>query len=335
MQRQEGIIKDLNHLLHFVEAARSGSFTEAATKLRVSVAAVSRSVAILEQEIGARLFNRSTRRLNLTDDGQFFLEHVVDGLDTLSTAKEVLKDHNGKTGGKLSVSLPNAFCKHYMMPHLPDFLAAFPELELDLHVGDYTTDLLAGGFDVVVQHGQPPETGYIRRSLGHFKIMLMASPSYIAKRGVPATVADLSGHECLGMRNALGAAALSWELIRTDAAGAAERFQPAGRCFVNSQLDTAIYAALHGVGITPCDIGAARRHLEDGSLKIVLPNYQFVNDSELCLLYPHRRFLPARVRIFADFLIKVSEIEMRDATFDVDKYAARSRQLSRRALLQA
>lgn len=312
----------MNHLLHFVEAARSGSFTEAAARLRVSTAAVSRSVARLEQEIEARLFNRTTRRLSLTYDGRIFLEQVTEGLDKLAMAKDVLSGLQARAEGTLKVSLPNAFCKHYMMPRLPSFLAAHPKLNLEMHVGDYGVDLLAGGFDIAVQYGKPPETGYILRALGVMRVVLMASPAYLARRGTPRTVSDLAGHDCIGMRNASGSAAFVWDLSSGKDGGKSIKFEPGGRCFVNSQLDTAIYAALHGAGITPCDVVAAQRYLEDGSLQIVLPDYEVADGGELFMLYAHRKFLPVKVRAFADFLVEVAKLGLRDPAFNPYRYTA-------------
>lgn len=308
-----------------MEAARCGSFTETAARLRMSIAAISRSIARLEAEVDARLFNRTTRRLNLTADGQSFLAEISEGLEKLNAAKDRLHEGHHRVSGTLKVLLPNSFCKHYMMPDLPDFLAAHPDLHLDMHVEDYAVDLLDGGFEVAVQYGQPPTTGYISRALGAMHIVLVASPAYLARRGVPRCIADLDGHERISLRASSGATPFMWTLERVAEGpdkGEHILHRPNGRCFVNSQLDASIHAAVCGVGITPTDIVAVRRYLESGELRIVLPDFAIPYGGELFLLYPHRDHLPLRVRSFIDFLIQVSRERLPCGDFNPARFAA-------------
>jgi LysR family transcriptional regulator, transcriptional activator for dmlA len=305
----------------FVAAARCGSFTEAAASMRLSVSAVSRTIARLEDDLGARLFNRTTRRLNLTAEGQLMLVEATAGIERLRNAKALLHEQQHRASGTLKVLLPNAFCKHYMMPDLPEFLERHPELELDMYVEDYGTDLLAGGFDVAVQYGPVPANGYISRALGNMEVLLVASPAYIEKHGKPSEVEDLERHARINLRGTTGGAPYPWDLQHIEG-GPIIRHRPAGRCFVNSQLDAIIHAALHGVGIAPSDVRTIERYLHSGELKVVLPEYRMVGGGEVILLYAHREYLPLKSRVFIDFLADISQRRMKVAIFDSLAFAA-------------
>jgi len=203
----------------------------------------------------------------------------------------------------------STFAKNYMMPYLPIFLDQHPDLRLDMTVNDYAGDLLAGGFEIAVQVGSSASTGYIGRTLGTLDIMLVASPDYLEKHGVPRTVSDLDSHHRVPCRGPQGTA-YPWRLVhrsgerRLDAVHVAD-----GRYFVNSELDTIIHAAVCGVGISPADYRVAEPHLRAGRLKVVLPEYR-VDGSELFLLYPHRDHLPMKVRVVSDFAIEVARMTL-------------------------
>lgn len=300
---------ELKDLTVFAEVTRCGSFTAAAEELHTSPAAVSRAIARLEEQLDARLFNRSTRRLSLTQDGQIFLAGVREGLECFEKAQDALRSKRGQASGTLRVLLPNTFCKNYLMPLLPEFMREHPDINLDLYVDDFGTDLLEGGYEMSVQFGQPPETNYISRYLGSLQLILVASPDYLARMGAPQSVADLERHECINLKGGRNTV-FAWRLSRVaNGVPSAEAavFRPKGRCFVNSQVDTAIFAALHGLGITPIDIVAAERWLREGALKVVLPEYELVRGSELYLLYPHRDHMPLRCRVFIDFVAEAAQ----------------------------
>jgi DNA-binding transcriptional LysR family regulator len=313
------------HELHdfeiFVAAARCGSFTETAAEMRLSVSAISRTVARLEDDLGARLFNRTTRRLNLTAEGHLVLAEVSAGIARLRNAKNLLREQQQRVSGTLKVLLPNSFCKNYMMPELPAFLGRYPELEIDMHVDDFGTDLLAGGFEVAVQYAPVPTNGYISRGLGTMDVLLVASPAYLASHGVPHSVDDLQAHICINVRGPAGAAPFQWNLQPVNG-GPVLRHHPTGQCFVNSQLDAVIHGALCGVGIAPSDIGAVERYLRNGDLKVVLPDYRLLGGGEVVLLYAHREHLPLKARVFIDFLADIAQRRMHIADLDIHAHAA-------------
>lgn len=314
-------MSELHDLEIFLAAARCGSFTEAATNMRLSVAAVSRAIARLEQHMDARLFNRTTRRLNLTAEGQLALQEVTAGIERLRNARTLLHEQRQRASGTLKVLLPNAFSKHYMMPDLPAFLESYPDLDLDMYVEDFGTDLLAGGFEVAVQYAPVPDNGYISRSLGTMEIVLVASPAYLARHGVPRSVDDLDAHRRIQLRGPTGGAPYQWQLQPVDG-GPATMHRPHGQCFVNTQLDAIIHAAICGVGIAPSDLRAVARYLRSGDLKIVLPEYRVLGGGEVVMLYPHRDHVPVKARVFMDFIVDIAKRTMTIPDFDVRAFAA-------------
>ena len=316
------MIYDVRELEIFSEVAGCGSFTMASARLGISIASVSRSVARLEQRIDTRLFNRNTRRLNLTEDGQSFLDNITEGLALLDSAHERLRGVHDRVAGKLRVLLPNTFCKNYVVPALGPFLELYPALQLEIHVTDFGEDLLGGNFDVSAQFGALPETGYISRILGRTPVFLAASPAYLARRGVPRSVEDLDEHIGICFGPSL-AEPFAWQLYRRDedpARATMIKHQPQGRLFIVEQLDTAIIAAVNGLGITPVDLGAAMRYLQSGELVIVLPDYE-VFGGTLHLLYPHRDHLPNRSRVFIDFMINLADKSLKHCDFDPHAFA--------------
>ena len=316
-----GVMSELHDLEIFMVAARCGSFTEAASEMRLSVATVSRAILRLEQHMDCRLFNRTTRRLNLTAEGRLALDEVSAGMERLRNARVLLQEQRQCASGTLRVLLPNAFAKHYMMPLLPAFLEQHPQIDLDMHIDDFGSDLLAGGFDVVVQYGPIPDNGYISRFLGTMDIVLVASPSYLARHGFPRMASDLDGHHCIQFRRMKTGTAFEWTL-RDKTTGETIIHHPKGNVFINSQLDAAIHAAVCGVGVMPSDIRAVHRYLVSGDLKLVLPQYRVDAGDGLYMLYPHRDHVPLKARVFMDFIVEIGRTRLTVPEFDDEAFAA-------------
>lgn len=314
-------MSELHDLEIFLAASQCGSFTEAAASMRLSVAAVSRAIARLEIHMDCRLFNRTTRRLNLTAEGQLALTEVSAGIARLRNARVLLQEQRQRVSGTLKVLLPNAFSKHYMMPELPAFLEKYPELDLDIYVEDFGVDLLAGGFEVAVQYAPVPNNGYISRSLGTMEIALVASPDYLGRHGVPQSIDDLKQHRRIQLRGPTGGAPFQWHLKHING-GAVTVHRPAGQCFFNSQLDAIIHGALCGIGIAPSDLGAVARYLRCGDLKIVLPSYRLVDGGEVVMLFPHRDHIPLKARVFMDFIVDIARRSMTIPDFNCQAHSA-------------
>lgn len=310
---------DLRLISVFRQTARFGSFTEAAAHIGRSAASVSRSIARLEDEVGVRLFHRTTRHLQLTAEGEAYLAEIDAGLDRIEAAGELLQKSQEEAIGNVRILLPDTFCKNFAVPLMAGFLAEHPRLSLDVQVQEFGSDPIEGGYDVALQFESPRDNSYISRRLGTLQIILAASPDYIARHGVPQTVADLREHECIN----LGLTAnhpLEWHLVSTKGNDAV-RFKPQGRSFFSGQFDAGILAAVHGMGIMQMDVAAALPHLERGTLKVVLPDYEIMG-AELHLLYPHRDHLPRKTRVVIDFLAQAAQGKLRPAWFDPAAFAA-------------
>ena len=305
----------------FLAAARYGSFTRAATEMRTSVGAVSRAIARLELHMDCRLFNRTTRRVNLTAEGRLALTEVSAGMARLENARALLHEQRQQAAGTLKVLTPIPFAKHYLMPELPKFLEQHPHLELDMHMDDFGVDLLAGGFDLAVQFAPVPPNGYISRMLGTMEVLMVASPAYLAQHGVPRTIEDLAGHKCLQVRGRTGGPPYQWQ-IQQVTGGPVTVHHPAGQCFINGQLDVIIQGALCGLGISPIDLRAVVHYLRSGDLKVVLPDYRLVGGSDVLLLYPHRDRVPIKARVFMDLIAEIGRTKMTIPGFDFHVHAA-------------
>lgn len=313
---------ELNQLRLFMAVAQHGSFTIAAKAEKLSVASVSRSIAQLEQAIDCRLFNRTTRRLNLTTEGQMFLKEVSEGIDRLHHAVDVIHAQRQHAAGILKIAMIDTFAKYCLLPDLPDFQERYPDISLDLYVEDFGSDLLSGGFDVVVRSGTSSATGYISRGLGEIDIVLVASPEYLARRGVPRRIGDLDEHECINLRGLEGAGTFPWVMQHATDPTRVQVYHPKGRTIYNNHLEVAIHAALNGVGIGPSDVRAVHRYLLSGELKIVLPDYRLALGNQIVLLYPHRDLLPVKTRVFIDFVVDVARRKIKVLAFEPHAYSA-------------
>jgi DNA-binding transcriptional LysR family regulator len=304
-------LQDIHRLMPFVQAVRSGSFIAAAAQLQVTPPAVSKSIAKLEEELGVRLFNRTTRRLQLTPAGRVFSDSVNRALGELEQAVTVLREATHQPKGLVRVWVTATFGRYGLMPVIERFFERHPQVQLEICFEESPPSLVTEGFDVRIQHGRGQGTSQVSRLLCHYPIVLVASPAYLARHGTPQQPGDLAAHHCIAVH--AGAAGASWTLLRAKAAGAEgtglpERFShtPRGPLAVMGQRDASLMAGLYGVGIVPSSELVVRPYLESGRLCHVLPEYRLYNatasSNSIYIQIPHRRHLPAKVRVLLDFL---------------------------------
>ncbi len=196
-------------VISFVQAAQSGSFAGAAKALGVSPVAVSKNVARLEGSLSVRLFQRSTRKLALTRDGEAFLEQCEQPLRDLAQAYERTREGATRTAGRVRITAVSPFVRSYLAPLLPEFLQRYPGVELDIEVSEAVADLIGEKFDVGIRVGALTDSAYIARPLGPLRFVVCASPTYLARRGVPRSIDDLAHHSALAMRDPAQGADLS------------------------------------------------------------------------------------------------------------------------------
>jgi DNA-binding transcriptional LysR family regulator len=285
----------LEALEYFVDVADLGGFSAAARKLGTSRSHVSKQVAALEERLGVRLLQRTTRRVSLTDEGRAFRERIGAVLEELHEAEEAISDRQGSARGRLRISAPVTFGTRYLGAALADFMAANPNLEVELDLSDRFVDLVDGGFDLAIRIGVLRESSLIAARICATGGGVCASPAWLAEHGTPNDPAELSGHHCLRYSYASTSSV-------TFTRGVQERtVKLAGRLLANNG-EVLIDAAVAGLGVTLAPDFLLAEPLRDGRLVSILEDWTLRVGGAVWAVYPHRRHLSARVRLFVDFL---------------------------------
>jgi DNA-binding transcriptional LysR family regulator len=282
----------------FVRVADSHSFSEAARRLRLSKSVVSRQVSALEAQLGARLFHRTTRSLSLTEVGQTYYERCSRILADIEEANLSVSNLQAAPRGKLRINAPMSFGVLHLAPMLPRFLDHYPQIDIDMAMNDRFVSLIDEGFDVAVRIGKLEDSSLIARYLAPVRKIVCASPSYLERRGVPETPADLADHCCLNYSNL--ASPDEWSFVTRD--GQRWPVEVRGRLRVNNG-DTLREAALGGSGIATLPSFIVGRDLQAGTLVSLLADY-VPQDLPMHAVYPHNRHLSPKVRAFVDFLVE-------------------------------
>jgi DNA-binding transcriptional LysR family regulator len=292
-------VKNLQGLLAFVETAASGSLTGAADRLEITPAAVSKSLAKLEQQLGVRLLNRSTRRLALTHEGEGFLAQARQALRLLDEAVAGVSQAASVPAGRVRISVGIAFGRRWVLPALPALAAAHPDLQVDVDLDNRPVDLVAEGYDIGIRGGVIEDSSLIARRVCSLPLALLASPSYLRRAGVPASPDELANHRCAAARLSSGGPA-RWRFVRPS--GRSFEFHPQPQLTV-SDPEALIDLALAGAGIVQGGLQHALSHLRSGKLKLLLPGLHDPGPREVVVHYPHRQYLAPRVRVVVDALL--------------------------------
>ncbi len=299
---------DLNDIAMFVQVVRHGSFAEAARRLGLPPNTVSRRVQQLEAQLGTRLMQRSTRKLTLTSAGQAFHERCAGAVDGLVAAGQELVAGGQAPSGLVRVAAPADFFDFFPMEWVADFLAEHPLVKLDFVLSDAAADLIAEQIDVAFRGGVLRDSGYIGRRLATRSGGLLASPAYLARRGVPATLQALAEHDCVTPPHPAGHT--TWRLTGPD--GVEEEVQVAGR-FTGNTAQALRKAALAGMGIAQLPPSMATRDEQDGLLVRVLPQYAYTGRG-LSVVYPSRKHLPLAVSAFIEMVVgKLGQLDVLQA----------------------
>jgi len=280
----------------FAKVVELGSFSRAADRLSVSTSAASRQVAELEAHLGARLLNRTTRRLSLTEAGQAFYERCVQVLADLEDAEATVRSSTVAPRGTLRVTCGVSFGLRYLAPVLADFAAANRDIVLDLDLSDRAVDLVEEGYDVAVRIGSIGSPGMVSRRLGWTQLVCCASPAYLAAHPAPGEPSDLAAHECLSYANV--GLPNAWRFEPADGGEVVTVRVPPRHRANNGQLLAAMAAAGLGIVYTPDFIVADE--IRAGQLVRLLPRHR-PPQSPIAAVYPSRRHLSAKVRAFVDY----------------------------------
>lgn len=295
---------DPQALLIFARVAEMLSFTRAAESLGIQKGRVSTVVRGLEQEMGAALLHRTTRSVQLTEDGRAFYERARDLLAEAQDVQSMFANSGAPLRGRLRVDMPTELAKTVVIPALPQLLNVNPELALELSSTDRRVDLVQEGFDCVIRIGPIIDDRLIARSLGKLRMMNAASPNYLAKHGIPQTLDDLliQGHQMIHYTPTLGARLDGWEYPKGD--GYASLALP-GAVQVNN-VQTYHAAGLAGIGLIQAGYLALAHHIKSGDLVEILPDLR-PEPLAASLVVAHRRNLSQRVRAFMNWIECVLE----------------------------
>jgi DNA-binding transcriptional LysR family regulator len=281
----------------FVRVAEQASFTRAAESLGLLKATVSEAVQRLESSLGTRLLHRTTRKVQMTLDGQLYYERCKELLSEFDNLQSMFQQGGQTLRGRLRVDMPSGLARLYVIPHLPQFLEAHPQIEIELSSTDRLVDPISEGFDCVLRAGAPRDPRLIARPLGYLNIINCASADYLRRRGTPRTLGDLAKHDLIHYVTTLGTRSPGFEYPD---GGEYQSLPMSGPVIVNSS-EAYNAACLAGLGLIQApDIGV-REHLARGELVEVLPQLR-AEPMSVSLLYAHRRNLPTRVRSFMEWL---------------------------------
>ncbi|OAS19352.1 LysR family transcriptional regulator [Methylobacterium platani] len=292
---------DLGDLSAFVAVAEAGGFREAARIGNVSASSLSEALRRLEAGFGVRLLNRTTRSVAPTEAGTRLLERLKPALGEVAAALDVVNGFRDRPAGTLRLNVPVSAARLVLPAIVPPFLAAYPDIHLDIVAEDGFVDVLAAGCDAGIRYEERLEPDMIAVPIGprEQRFATAAAPAYLDRRGRPAHPRDLLDHACLRGRFASGAAT-EWAFERD---GETVRIEPGGPLTVRvgTATDLAVEAALAGVGVVTLFEDWLRPHLESGALEPVLEPW-WPRFSGPFLYYPGRRYLPAPLRAFVDFI---------------------------------
>ena len=279
----------------FAAVVDAGSFVGAADGLGMSKAAVSRYVSDLEQRLGVRLMHRTTRKLSLTQEGEVFLARCREILASIEASEDELSTRTGGASGVLKVSVPVSFGIKHLAPLWSEFLEAHPRVSLDVQLADRVVDLVEEGFDLAVRIARLPDSSLVSRKLASTRLVLCASPDYLARRGTPGHPSALADHEVVGY--SLLAMGDQWQFTGPEGP-VTVKVRP--RLWTNNG-DTCIAATLRGAGIQLQPTFLVARELAQGELVEVLPQYRAI-ELGIYAVYPTRKFVLPKVRQLLEFL---------------------------------
>ena len=284
---------NLGDLEVFASVAASGSMSIAAKDLGYSPAVISKRIKRLEEKLGARLFHRTTRQISLTEAGHGFHQRILAVLEGLEEAEDFVSGRSNTLNGTLKVSASTSFGRMHVAPYLKGFMDRHPGLAINLMLSDEFIDIVAGGYDLAIRIADLSDSSLVAKRLAPVRRVLCASRDYIAEHGMPQTIEALKQHHCLAAHNN--------DLWRLEGPDGALSLRPEGVLITNSS-EVIREAVISGLGIalrSTWDIG---KELKSGQLVQVLPAYEGSKNLALSAVYSSRRFLPAKVRLFIDYL---------------------------------
>lgn len=293
----------LNGMRLFAEVVRAKGFTAAGRRLGMVPSSVSRQISALEEALGARLLNRSTRKLSLTEVGQLYYDQATHILSELDDANLAVLQFDGAPRGTLRLSAPAAFARLHVTPALTEFLSRYPDLRVDLTATDQVMDLVETGIDVAIRIGALQSSSLVARKLATNRYVVCGSPVYLRQHGTPERPEELADHNCLSYK--LAASPAAWTF---DDADRSQRVEVSGSLQADS-FGALKAAACLGLGLAVLPIWSAMPCLKSGELQTVLRGWAVSPRAghaagAIYAVYPHRKHIPPKVRAFLDFMVE-------------------------------
>ncbi|MFD0706873.1 LysR family transcriptional regulator [Photorhabdus akhurstii] len=288
-------MNSLSRFMIFIRVAEARSFTAVANQLGLSPSSISKSISRLEEKLGVRLLQRSTRSVSLTTEGTLFLERCKRILDEITSAENELLSSISAPQGRLRVSLP--LVSSLMLPVLSAFTMRYPQIELDLDFSDRLVDVIDEGFDAVVRTGELNDSRLMNKRIGSSRFLYVGAPSYFAQYGRPSQPKDLLHHACLMHRFPTTNLLEKWPLC-LGASGVDIHLQAKMTC---NHVETLLYMTLQGHGIACLPDFTVKQALANGTLLAVLDKWSDTS-STFRVLWPSNRWVLPKVKAFVDFM---------------------------------
>ena len=288
----------LDEIQAFVAVSQCGSFSQAANRLGRDASTISRRIASLEARLGVRLVERTTRRVSLTESGTAYLGRMSAVLEEIAAADAHISAHRHVVQGLLRVTLPRADGRLWVAPLLPDFMARYPGLRMEVYFCDHVVDLVGEGFDVAIRLGKLPDSSLVARKVATVRRHLVASESYLNRYGRPLQPQDLATHACLGFA---GHSSSSTWIFRKDN----QRLELAmNEILLADDAEALLSAAAEGAGLVVTTDWMLAKHPLRERLVPLLKGWDVGEQSEVHVVTPTLRFLPAKTRVFTDTIMK-------------------------------
>ena len=292
-------MENVNRMILFAKVIENKSFSEAARRMNIGKSAVSMQITKLEEELGVRLLHRSTRKLVLTEAGEQYYYSCARILEEAELASEQIKNYKSEVSGKLKLTSPVGFGSRVITPIISEFMARYPDLEVDLLLSDENQNLAEKGLDLAIRIAELEDSSLIAKPLSKIPMILCASPAYVEKYGQPDSVAALNEHQWVLFSHT--PTKIPYELN-----GEKYLIQPKGRIRVNNE-QARLQLVLDGLGLSPMHIYDAWESLQTGKLMRISEHIP-IPSTPVTALYQSRKYLPKKISVFIDFLkVKLDE----------------------------
>ncbi len=279
----------------FVRVIQTGSFSAAAREQNSTQATASKKVAALEQKLGVKLINRSSREQSLTEAGNDYFQHCLAVLSEIDEMEASVRSRTATPKGVLRITAPIPFVRLVLAPLIPEFLARYPDIEIDMPLEERHLDLISEGIDLAIRARKLEDSSLVAKPLFSNPLILVASPDYIARKGAPAVPEDLKNHDCIVYT--LNKALNNWHFRTADS----EHAVAVSGAFRSNNGETNLAVVLAGQGITQIPVWMVDEHLKRGELVQLLSEYE-TDFMPINIVYPQSHYLPLKVRCFIDFI---------------------------------